>query len=63
MFIAVVVAAMFSMNTAEFRELANQQMSEGYEWHYVGKQKPSGVPAITIKPENGDQYILYKLKK
>ena len=54
---------MFSMNTAEFRELANQQMSEGYEWHYVGKKKPSGVPAITIKPEYGDEYILYKLKK
>jgi len=62
MLIALVLA-MFSMNTAEFRELANQQMSEGYEWHYVGKQTPSGVPAITIKPEYGDEYILYKLKK
>jgi len=59
--ILVLVLAMFSINTQEFRETANQQMKDGYEWEYVGKTKPSGVPAITMKA-NGDEYILWKLK-
>ena len=59
--ILVLVLAMFSLNTQEFRETANQQMKDGYEWEYVGKTKPSGVPAITMNA-NGDEYILWKLK-
>ena len=59
--ILVLVLAMFSMNTQEFRETANQQMKDEYKWEYVGKTKPSGVPAITMKA-NGDEYILWKLK-
>ena len=53
---------MFSIDTQEFRETANQQMNDGYKWEYVGKQKPSGVPAITMK-SNGEEYILWKLQK
>ena len=63
MAILVLLTAMFSINTAEFRETSNKQIKEGYEWNYVGKTKPSGVPAITIKPEDGDEYILFKLQK
>ena len=59
--ILVLVLAMFSINTQEFRETANQQMKDGYKWEYVCKTKPSGVPAITMKA-NGDEYILWKLK-
>ena len=59
--ILVLVLAMFSINTQEFRETANQQMKDGYKWENVGKTKPSGVPAITMKA-NGDEYILWKLK-
>ena len=59
--IFVLVAAMFSVDTEEFRNTANAQMKEGYKWEYVGKTKPSGVPAITMKA-NGEEYILWKLK-
>ena len=59
--ILVLVLAMFSINTQEFRETANQQMKDGYTWEYVGKTKPSGVPVITMNA-NGDEYILWKLK-
>ena len=59
--IFVLVAAMFSVDTEEFRNTANAQMKKGYKWEYVGKTKPSGVPAITLKG-NGDEYILWKLK-
>jgi len=60
--IIALVLGMFSVDTQEFRETMNQQMNDGYKWEYVGKQKPSGVPAITMKA-NGDEYILWKLKK
>ena len=52
----------FSAN-AEFVSTANKQIKDGYEWDYIGKTKPSGVPAITVKPQVGDEYILFKLKK
>jgi len=61
--IVVAVLGMFSIDTQVFWETANAQIKDGYKWEYVGKTKPSGVPAITIKPENGDEYILWKLKK
>ena len=61
--ILVLTLALFSVDTKEFRTLANKQMKEGYSWNYVGKQAPSGTPAITIKPQSGDEYILYRLEK
>jgi len=60
--IIALVLGMFSMDTQDFRETANSQMKDGYEWKYVGKQKPEGVPAITMK-SNGEEYILWKLMK
>jgi len=60
--LAVILLGLFSIDTQEFRETMNKQMKQGYEWNYVGKQKPTGVPAITLK-SNGDEYILFKLKK
>jgi hypothetical protein len=63
MFLSVLVIAMFCGANAEFIQTANEQYKQGYEWSYVGKTKPSGVPAITIKPQSGDEYILFKLKK
>ncbi len=60
--IIALVLGMFSVDTEEFRNIANSQMKDGYKWEYVGKTKPSGVPAITMKT-NGEEYILWKLKK
>ena len=56
------VLGMFSIDTQVFWETANAQIKDGYKWEYVGKTKPSGVPAITMKA-NGEEYILWKLKK
>ena len=53
----------FSADNAEFIETSNEQIAQGYKWTYVGKQEPTGDPAITIKPENGNEFILFKLTK
>jgi len=63
MFLSVLTIALFMSANAEFVSTANEQIKDGYEWNYIGKTKPSGVPAITIKPQSGDDYILFKLKK
>ena len=60
--IIALVFGMCSIDTQEFRKTANAQMKDGYKWEYIGKTKPSGVPAITMK-SNGEEYILWKLKK
>ena len=60
----VFVATMVGVNNAEFIDTAKKEMNSGHEWAYVGKKEPDGkVPALTIKPKNGDEYILFKLEK
>ena len=54
MFLSVLTVALFFSANAEFVSTANEQIKDGYEWSYVGKTKPSGVPAITVKPQSGD---------
>ena len=61
--IIAAVLGMFSFDNQVFFNTTNKQMKDGYEWHYVGKQVPDGNPAITIKPQTGGEYILWKLKK
>ena len=54
---------LFMWDNQTFFGTAEKQVLEGYEWTYVGKQAPSGDPAITIQPENGNEFILFKLTK
>ncbi len=63
MFLSVLTIALFMSANAEFISTMNNELKDGYKWNYVGKTKPSGAPAITIKPQSGDEYILFKLKK
>ena len=60
--LVAMVMGMFSMDTQNLGETANAQMKDGYKWEYVGKTKPSGAPAITMKA-NGEEYILFQLTK
>ena len=61
-FLLLTSVLFFSAN-AEFFEVSERQLSEGYEWKHVGKSTPSGAPALTINPENGNEYIIYRLEK
>lgn len=54
---------MASSANSQFIETSNEQIAQGYKWTYVGKQAPSGDPAITIQPENAEEFILFKLTK
>ena len=63
MFLLVAVTALFCGTNAEFFNTAKKQYEQGYDWNYVGKQTPSGSPAITIKPHSGDEYIIFRLEK
>jgi len=62
-FITVLLLSLASASNAEFIERSNAQIEEGYKWAYVGKQAPDGNPAITIKPEHAEEFILFKLTK
>ena len=54
---------LFSASESEFIKTSNEQIGDGFMWSYVGKQEPSGAPALTIQPDNGDDYILWRLTK
>jgi hypothetical protein len=57
----ILATAIFGIDNKEFIDTSSKQLKEGYSWTFVGKQKPEGVPALTLK-SNGDEYILWKLK-
>jgi len=57
----ILATAIFGIDNKEFIDTSSNQLKEGYSWTYVGKQAPSGVPAITLEA-NGEEYILWKLK-
>ena len=57
----ILATAIFGIDNKEFIYTSSKQLKEGYSWTYFGKQKPEGVPALTLK-SNGDEYILWKLK-
>lgn len=59
----VVVSALWFADNSEFVQTSNRQLDEGYKWVNVGKSKPSGTPAITVKSENGNEFIYYRLEK
>ena len=56
------ITAIIGIDNKEFINTSSAQLTGGYNWTYVGKQAPSGVPAITLEA-NGEEYILWKLKK
>tara|TARA_Y100000389_G_scaffold203690_1_gene253047 strand:+ start:1434 stop:1619 length:186 start_codon:yes stop_codon:yes gene_type:complete len=57
----ILATAIFGIDNKEFIDTSSKQLKEGYSWTYVGKQKPEGVPALTMK-SNGEEFILWKLK-
>tara|TARA_Y100000114_G_scaffold28049_2_gene23690 strand:- start:11133 stop:11321 length:189 start_codon:yes stop_codon:yes gene_type:complete len=57
------IAALVAIDNKVFIDTSSEQLKQGYTWKYVGKNAPSGTPAITIKPEHGEPYIIYRLEK
>lgn len=55
--------ALWSKANSEFIEVSNDQWNDGYEWNYVGINEASGTPAITIQPESGKEYIIFRLEE
>ena len=59
----VFLTALWSHMNGDFINASNKQMDEGYQWEYVGKQKASGTPSITMKPDNGEELIFFRLEE
>lgn len=60
---AILLFGLVAFNNQEYFATVEEQVNDGYKWDYVGKQAPSGTPALTVKPENGDEFILFRLDK
>ena len=54
--LVTVVSALWFVDNFEFIKTSNEQIADGYEWNWVGKNQPSGTPAITIKTDT-NEYI------
>lgn len=62
MIILTLLTGLWFDSNAEFVERANENAAEGMSWHYVGKQEPDGNPALTIKAQNGQEFVLFKMQ-
>ena len=54
---------LFMWDNQTFFGTAEKQVAEGYEWEYIGKTAPSGVPALTIKNLSDKDVVYFKLTK
>lgn len=63
MLAAILFTGFVAFTNQEFFAAVEEQVNDGYEWQYVGKQAPTGVPALTVKPEVGEEFILFRLEK
>ena len=63
MFAAILFTGFVAFTNQEFFATVEENINDGYTWEYVGKQAPDGSPAITVKPDNGDEFILFKMTK
>ena len=63
--IFTMMISMFYNNNKEFFHTAADQMQDGASWEYVGPQDPDpSSKSLTLQgTENGEPYILFKLKK
>ena len=59
----LLTSVLFFNTNAEFFEVSEQQLSEGYTWHKVGVSTPSGAPALVLEPSPGREIIIYRLEK
>ena len=63
MFAAILFTGFVAFTNQEFFAQVEQNIEDGYTWEYVGKQAPDGSPALSVKPDNGDEFILFKMTK
>ena len=59
----VLMGGMFMFDNQKFFGTAEEQVKNGYSWEYVGKQTPTGVPALPVLDSSGNEVIYYRLTK
>ena len=64
MIISILSSLMFVSDNREFFQVANEQMSKGAKWEFVGAQIANpNAESITIRSWDGDRYIFWRLHK
>lgn len=58
------IGSLFVVQNSEAIEKFEKQVSEGYEWNYVGSQPLDAKDKnISLQVQGSDPYIIFKLKK
>ena len=62
--LSILSSLMFVSDNREFFQVANEQMSKGAKWNFVGAQIANpNAESITIRSWDGDRYIFWRLHK
>jgi hypothetical protein len=60
----LLVISLFAYDNKEFFDTAKAQYAEGFTWKQIEcREATPGLPAITIKPPTGKEFVCNKLKK
>jgi hypothetical protein len=63
MFVLALIGGLFMYENQEFFGTVEQNIEDGFNWEYVGKQKPAGHPAITVLDNQNKEVIYFKMTK
>jgi len=62
--ILLIMVNFFFSDNQEFFKAAEEDAKNGATWHYVGKQElDPKAKSLTLQVDDGEKYILWKLKK
>ena len=60
----LLIVPLFVVQNSEAIQTFEKQVTEGYEWHYVGPQLLDPKDKnISLQVQGSDPYIIFKLKK
>jgi|TARA_R110001583_G_scaffold35079_3_gene117165 hypothetical protein len=60
----LLIVPLFVVQNSEAIQTFEKQVTEGYEWHYVGPQPLDPKDKnISLQVQGSDPYIIFKLKK
>lgn len=59
----MLIGSLFVADNQEFFATVEENIQDGFNWEYVGKQDPAGQPAITVLDGQGNEVIYFKMTK
>ena len=59
----VILSMLWFTDNQDFVSTANEQLKQGYEWHWNPKERDPMLPALPLIYDDGSEKLLWNLQK